>query len=248
MVHRLARWVVFGVGVGSAAGCAPLTSDPEAGPVVLAPQPPPRRWGNTGRVWTTRPNADTCEEFRVKEAPPHSLFGSRAQCEAWVSERRCAPGTCFDGCNTAHCDATGMVGAMTLVECSVQVAATVEFPPTSLEPVLASRPPFAAIVEDLARALEAPARKLIVVGHAGNDEATTNEAREALAGGRAEVVRKLLISAGLPGERIVASSREPYLRDEPLPEHLRVVSFELDPTVPSRAEAEGWRGDLPWCD
>jgi len=143
-----------------------------------------------------------------------------------------------------------MQRASTLMACAIQVTATVEFQPTSLQPVPTPWPELAAIAEELARALEAPGRKVLVIGHAGNDEPTTPEARDALAGGRAEVVRSLLIGAGLPGDRLVLTTQERHVRSEPLPDHLRVVSFQLDPPDPTRtdASAQGRRGDLPWCD
>lgn len=143
-----------------------------------------------------------------------------------------------------------MERASTLMACAIQVTATVEFQLASLQPVPTPWPELAALAEELARALEAPSRKVLVIGHAGNDEAATLEPREALAAGRAEVVRSLLIGAGLPGSRLVSTTQERHVRSEPLPDHLRIVSFQLDPPDPTRtdASAQSRRGNLPWCD
>ncbi|HEY6726660.1 MAG TPA: hypothetical protein VI197_21650 [Polyangiaceae bacterium] len=155
-----------------------MTSEAEAGSGVAAI---PGHDGDPGRqVWTTRPNADTCEEFRASAAPPHSLFETRAECESWVVGRECNPGFCFDGCNGVNCNATGTQATQSLEECIVEVRATIEFQAASPAPVGSPPPALAKAERELERALPAPARKVFVVGHAANDEAATEEGREQL--------------------------------------------------------------------
>ena len=235
-----------GFAVACASAPAPVVSaveEPRTPPTPDHEGPPERR------VWTTGPNVDACEEFLASEAPPHSLFDSRAQCDAWVSERICTPGMCFDGCNTVSCDGTGMEGQQTLLACFVEVTAAIEFRASSAEPVASPPPGFAAVQAELARALEARGRKVLVIGHVEDAEAATEEGREQLRLRRAELARGLLIAAGLPGDRLFAGTQVNVVRFEPLP-HERFVTFELDPSEPTRTDAvnESRRGDLPWCD
>ncbi len=190
------------------------------------------------RVWTTEPEQDTCQQFPASEAPPHSQFDTRSDCEAWVAERTCRPGFgCFDGCNTISCDPTGMHLRTTLVDCRLSMLETIEFRFASLVPKDSPPPQLAAIQATLARVLEVPARKVILIGHAGVAEANTPDARERLAAGRAEVVRGLLIGAGLPGDRLVARSASAGSAAVPPPAQGSVVSFEFDPDRPTRADA-----------
>lgn len=202
-------------------------------------------------VWTTLTEQDTCEEFPVSEAPPYSQFETRSECEAWVGQRVCRPGfSCFDGCNTVSCDLTGMHLRMTLVDCRLLMPETIEFQVASLIPKGSPPPKLAAIQAALAQALEAPSRKVIVIGHAGHAEGKTSEARERLALGRAEVVRRLLVDAGMPGERLIARSASAAGSPPvPLPAQRSVVSFEFDPDRPTRADADPEaQRTRRWCD
>lgn len=191
------------------------------------------------RVWTTQSEADACEEFRVSEAPPYSQFDTRSECEAWVGERACRPGfSCFDGCNTVSCDPTGMHLRTTLVDCRLLMPETIEFQFAALTPKGSPPPKLAAIQAALAQVLEAPSRKVIVIGHAGDAEARTSEARDRLAVGRAEVVRRLLVDSGLPRERLIARAANAGGGPVPLAAQRSMVSFEFDPDRPTRADAD----------
>jgi flagellar motor protein MotB len=138
---------------------------------------------------------------------------------------------------------------MTQLDCSLRLLETIEFQQASRALVASAGPLLAEIAAALAQVLAVPTRKLIVIGYAGEAEAKTNEARVRLALGRAEVVRRLLIDAGLPGDRLVAVAADAGTTPLPIPAHRRVVSFELDPDRPTRAdvEAETRRAER-WCD
>lgn len=240
------------LGAGVAVACAspavgspvearprPSAASPSASSMPPAPAPPaadaeaPER-----RVWTTKPEQDDCEEFPVSDAPPYSQFDTRSECEVWLAERHCAPGfSCFDGCNTISCDPTGMHLRTTLVDCRLMMSETIEFKFASLALKGSPPPHLAEIQAALEQSLVAPSRKVIVVGHAGAGEANTREARDRLAAGRAEAVRRLLLQAGLPGDRLIARAASAAGTSMPLPEHRSVVSFEFDPDRPTRADA-----------
>lgn len=107
MTLGLLRVTLIGVGFAMACARGSMTSDPEE-PREPGVSSIPGHDGDPARqVWTTSPNLDTCEQFRASEAPPHSLFETAAECQAWVARRKCKPGLCFDGCNGVSCDATG---------------------------------------------------------------------------------------------------------------------------------------------
>lgn len=139
---------------------------------------------------------------------------------------------------------------MTLLACFVEVAATIEFQQASSEPVGSPPPELAKVKRALEEALEAPRRKVFVIGHATNEETETEDGREKLRAQRADVVRALLIGAGLPADRLFVRTRTTLVPSEPHPTHRRFVSFELDPAEPQRTDAGAGSNsaNLPWCD
>lgn len=256
--HRRLRSTLLVAGIAAACAHPPIESRaqrPEtrtselgtsAVPVLEADAPAGNARSLERHVWTTRPDADACDEFRVTEAPAYSQFDTRAECEAWVARRSCRPGfSCFDGCNTHVCDPTGMHETTTLVDCRMQVAATIEFHYASLVLVGSPPPELVPLQAALAQVLDAPHRKLIVVGHAGAAEAKTDAARVRLAARRADVVRRLLVEGGLPGDRVFARPAGAHVLP---PATQSAVSFELDPDHPTRddVDAEARRGRR-WC-
>lgn len=136
------------------------------------------------------------------------------------------------------------------MECIVEVTTTIEFQQASLATVGSPPSELAKVEPALEAALEAPGRKVLVIGHAADEEAETEDGREKLRTQRAEEVRTLLIGAGLPADRLFTRTRSTLVPSEPHPAHRRFVSFELDPADAQRTDAmarEG-RGDRPWCD
>ena len=138
---------------------------------------------------------------------------------------------------------------MTQLDCRLQVLETIEFQYASLALVTPARPVLAEIAAALAGVLAVPGRKLMLIGHAGAAETKTSEARARLALGRAEVVRRVLIDAGLPGDRLVALAAGAGTTSVPIQADRRVVSFELDPDHPTLADvdAEARRAHR-WCN
>lgn len=134
----------------------------------------------------------------------------------------------------------------TLVDCRLELRETIEFRFGSLELKDSPPPLLVEIRTALAQVLEAPSRKVILIGHAGNAEARTREVRARLALGRVEVVRRLLLEAGLPDDRLIARTADST--SVPPSAQRSEVSFEFDPDRPTRTDAdpESLRAQR-WC-
>lgn len=204
-------------------------------------------------LWTTAPDTDDCRAYVRTEAPHFSRFTSQAECEAWVSRRKCRPGfSCYDGCNTRSCDETGMKLVTTLKDCRIELAVTAEFRYASTELTGFSPPELQTIVDVLHRALAAPERKVVLVGHADASEARSDVARERLALARARVVRERLAAAGIPAARLVLEAPKGGQPTPSKPKQPPGVSFRLDPAYPTPGDfgfaapdSPGWCGSAP---
>jgi hypothetical protein len=194
------------------------------------------------KVWTTAHASDECLELSGREVWDQSSFETLEGCQAWVRSRRCRPHTsCWDGCNVASCDGTGMSGRTTMKACGVDAGGSVGFELGSL--VYANAPDWDDRARRAVRALRPPQRTLLVTGYALVDEAPSDAEWHRLALERAEAVRQELVARGTDAARLVVKVGDP-VRGVGRVGHVRVEAVprwplpdDFDPSHPQYKSA-----------
>jgi outer membrane protein OmpA-like peptidoglycan-associated protein len=166
--------------------------------------------------------ADPAPETTTPEANQTAQDGGRI----------CSPGErTFDGCNWTMCRQDGSGWQTTLKNCEIKITLQVQFESGSWALSEDQRDRLREASTQLRLMLEPPERRIVVVGHVLRSESTAQEKLRQIATRRAEAVRKALVQAGLPKERLTSKTAPPSdgTSDPPT---WRVVTFELEPNRP----------------